>query len=501
MSLTRKVAHNTIIQITGKAVSVLLGLITIAAMTRYLGKVGFGEFTTITAFLQVTIVFIDMGLALMMVQMISKLNVISKTSDTKIPPSLVGGGTEGGVKEQPITEKKLINNFFSLRFVSSLTLLAIATLIAFLIPSYSRIIKLGIAFTTISFLFSSLTGLLTGIFQKNLHMERVAIADVTGRLLLTGFTFLAIYSGWGLFALLFAVILGNLLNFLALFYFSRKFVKIHFQIDLNVWKKILKKTWPIAISIAFNLVYFKADTIILSLFRPQAEVGIYGATYRVLEIAIMFPIMFINLILPFLTRTWAEKNYEKFTSVLQKSFDFLILTAVPMVAATLILGTPIMTAVAGQEFAEAGPIVKILIIATAIIFVGGLFAHTIVAIDKQKQMLKYYILAAIVGLTGYLILIPRYSYFGAAYMTIAAELIIAIAAFVIVTRTTKIIPNPQIIWKSILASLVMSIPLYYLKNYNLIIPLLTAVIIYFPVLYLLKGFNKQMIKEIIKIKS
>ena len=493
-SLTRRIAHNTIIQITGKVISVLLGLVTIAAMTRYLGQVGFGQFTTITAFLQVTIVFIDMGLALMLVQMLSKPNVISSPEGEQTFARLQGNA------KNLITEQKLISNFLSLRFLTSLTLLIAATAIAFLIPSYSRIIKLGIAFTTISFLFSSLTSVLTGIFQKHLHLERVAIAEVAGRLFLVGFTFLAIWQNWNLFSILAAVILGNLINFAVLFYFSKKFVRIKPQIDLKIWKNILRQSWPVALSIAFNLVYFKADTIILSLTRPQAEVGIYGATYRVLEITIMFPIMFINLVLPFLTRAWAEKNYDKFKNILQKSFDFLTLTAIPMVTATLILGTKIMTTIAGPDFAPAGPVVKLLIIATAIIFVGGLFSHTIVALDKQKQMLKYYITAAAVGLTGYLILIPRYSYFGAAAITILAELLIAIPAFIIVTKTTKLLPNFGIIYKSITASLIMVIPLYFLKNWNLFLLLIIAGLVYFTTLYFVKGFSKKIILEIVKYK-
>ena len=498
MSLTRRIAHNTIIQITGKIISIALGLVTIAMMTRYLGKAGFGQYTTITAFLQVFTIFVDMGLALMMVQMISKPNVIHEKDNSNAPPCQ-RGGNKGG-EGDTITEQKLVNNFLSLRFVSSLIFLSIAPLIAIFIPSYSNIIKIGIALTSISFFFGSLTQVLTGIFQKHLRMERVALAELFGRIFLVGFTVLAIFSKWNLYAFLIAVVLGSLANFLCLFYFSHKFVKIKFQIDLAVWKNILKQCWPIALSIAFNLVYFKIDTIILSLTRSQAEVGIYGATYRVLEIAIVFPIMFINLVLPFLTLSWANADKEKFKNILQKSFDFLIIIAVPMVVATLFLGTKIMTLIAGPQFSASGPVLKILIIATAIIFIGNLFGHVIVAIGKQKQMLKYYILTAIVGLAGYLIFIPKYSYFGAAYMTIVAEIIIALSAFIIVKRATKISPKLLVFWKSILASLIMAIPLYFFKNWNLFLLIGIAGISYLMVLYFIKGFSKEMVKEIIKLK-
>lgn len=498
MSLTRRIAHNTIIQVLGKAVSIALGLATVAMMTRYLGRVGFGQYTTITAFLQTFTVLADMGLALMLVQMISKPKVKSgdevEAEQAEARHCLVSTGNI-------ITESKLVSNFISLRFVSSLVFLSLASLIAMFIPSYSPIIKLGIAITAVSFFSGALVQVLTGVFQRSLHMERVAIAEVIGRFFLVGLTALAVLAKWDLYAFLVAMILGSAVNFLCLFYFSRKFVRIRFQIDFGVWKSILRQTWPIALSIAFNLVYFKADTIVLSVTRSQAEVGIYGATYRVLEIAIVFPIMFINLVLPFLTASWAGGDRARFKNILQKSFDFLVIVAVPMVAATLFLGTRIMTLVAGQQFYESGPVLKFLIIATGIIFIGNLFGHVIVAIDKQKQMLKYYILTAVVGLIGYLILVPKYSYFGAAGMTIVAEVIIALAAFLIVWQTTKVSPKFLIFWKSIFASAIMSIPLYFLKGWNLFLLVTTAGATYFITLYLTKAISKQMVKEIIKIKS
>ena len=73
MSLTRRVAHNTIIQTIGKAISTMLGILVVALMTRYLGQRGFGQYSTIIAFLQIFGILVDFGLTLITVQMISAL--------------------------------------------------------------------------------------------------------------------------------------------------------------------------------------------------------------------------------------------------------------------------------------------------------------------------------------------------------------------------------------------------------------------------------------------
>ena len=50
MSLTSRVAYNTIIQIIGKVLTTLISLVLIVALARYLGVWGFGQYTIIFAF-------------------------------------------------------------------------------------------------------------------------------------------------------------------------------------------------------------------------------------------------------------------------------------------------------------------------------------------------------------------------------------------------------------------------------------------------------------------
>ena len=59
MTLARHVAWNTAIQILGKALSTLLGVVALGLVTRTLGTEGFGAYTTVNSFLQVFGVVVD----------------------------------------------------------------------------------------------------------------------------------------------------------------------------------------------------------------------------------------------------------------------------------------------------------------------------------------------------------------------------------------------------------------------------------------------------------
>jgi len=473
MSLTRKVAHNTIIQFSGKILSVFIGVITISIMARYLGKAGFGQYSIIMAFLQFFGILVDMGLALTVVRLIS---------DPKYDP------------------RKMMNNVFTLRFFSALIFLGIAPLVVIFFP-YDNIVKIGVAITTLSFFFISINQILVGLFQKELKMDRVTISEVLGRIVLLILVFIFAVLDKGLLFIMIAVIAGSFINVALNYIFALKYIKIKFAFDWDVWKKIITMTWPIAISIAFNLVYFKADTIILSLFRSPAEVGIYGAPYRVLEIMTNFIYMFMGIIFPILTLYFAQKNWSEFKKLFQQTFNFIVMMAVPMVFGTMFIAKDLMLLIAGPEFTDSGLVLQIIIFATFIIFINSIYGYTIVVINKQKQMVWAYIITAIIALAGYLILIPKYGYLGAASFTIVAEALIFIFNFWMTTKTIRFVPSCKIFIKTIAASLVMSIFLYLLTGQNIILMIILASIIYVIALYLFKGFDKKLIFEILSLKS
>ena len=225
-----------------------------------------------------------------------------------------------------------------------------------------------------------------------------------------------------------------------------------------------------------------------------AEVGLYGAAYRVIDVLITVPFMFAGIILPILTARWAAGKHAEFKEILQKSFDVMVIFAMPMIIGTQLLAKETMILVAGNEFVLAGPILQVLILASALIYFGVMFSHAIIAINKQRQIIWAYLFTAITAVILYFIFIPRFSYWGAAWATIYSELAIAVAAAWLIWRYTKFIPRLGVFAKSLIASGVMGLMLYYLKLFfqpNIFVSLVLAIPTYFLLLYLFKGINQK----------
>lgn len=468
MSLNKKILQNTIIQLIGKSITILLALVGFGLVTRYLGQGGFGQFATVYAFLSIFAIVIDLGLQMTTTQLISKPNV---------------------------DEEKIVNNALTIRLFASLSFLIIAPLIALMMP-YPAIVKIGIAVAAIGFVFSSLTATLTGLFQKHLIMQRVASAEIIGKLIFILGIVVTTRFDFGLIGIIVAVIADSALMITILLSSARERMRIQLQFDRAQWQMILRATWPLAITIALNLIYFKGDIVIMSLLQPEAAVGLYGAPYRVLEVLINMIYLFLGLLLPLFTLAYHKKNLDHLKKLVQSSFNIIMIATLPLIVGGVMLGRPLMRFVAGSEFVISGDIIKILLLATGTIFFAGLFGYVIVALEQQKRMIIFYANAAILSVIGYTYFIYHYSYWGAAWMTVATELFILIAALYVVKKQLNFLPKLTIMPPVLAASLIMGGIIALIDQLHVVLVVVIAIALYFSVLYLFGTIRKETLQKL-----
>lgn len=475
MTTVRKIAYNTVFSTGARIIGVAFSLVILGMTARYLGKEGFGNYSLILAFLYVFNNLADLGLYSLMTREISRPEA---------------------------DEKKIVSNIFTLRIVVLLIFLGIASAIIWLFP-YSNQIKFGTIIATVSYLFLSMGQVLMGIFQKYLRTDKAALADVFGRIVQLIFVILFIKLNSGLYGIIYALIIGCFINSVLLFLFARQHIYFSLKIDFSYWKHILKTTIPIAVSIVLTLIYFKIDSIFLSLpiinshsSNPMSDVGIYNIAYKILEGLIFFPAMLVGLIMPLLSNA-AISSMEKFKQIFQKTLDVLIVFIIPLIIGLLFLAKPIVILVGGNEFSASALPLQILSIAIGLIFLGNLFGSGIIALNKQKSGAWIYFAGMIFNIIANLIFIPKYRYLGAAATTTVTELLVTILMIVLVYKAIRCFPKFNIS-KPIFAGIIMGFFLWFFKNWNLFMLVGAAVIIYFIVLYLIKGIRKDEIVLLVK---
>lgn len=487
MSLHRKVATNTTIQVIGKIMSAALVLVATALMTRYLGTKGYGEYSTAIAFLSFFGVISDMGL----------YTILSRE-----------------ISHEGADQSWITSNIFTLRLTVDIIVFSIVPLIA-LKFNYSSVTKQTIFLASIAFFLASIEQILESVFQKELRVDRISIAQILGNVVFLIACILAIKLSIDHTSRIFmaAMVLSNIATFGIVLFFVKKYVKLSFKFDKEYWRYVVKTAFPMSLAIIFNRIYFKLDTVILSMLKPASDVGVYNLPYRFLEVIIYMATIFVGIVFPILSRL-NKTDKEKFKLAFRHSQDALISTAIPIAFGGWVLARPIINLLGGSEFSASVLVFRMLMFSVIVMFLNALVSHVIISIEKEKEIAKIHAFGAVIAIILYLIFIPLFSYIGAAASTFAVEFAMLVIGYVVIYKYIKYIPSFKIALQSIFSAVIMAGAVYGLMKIapfaamhnaisallyvsQLMAYILAGAAVYGAVLYAVGGVDEEVIKRII----
>lgn len=467
----QSISYNLGIATIARVIIGVIGLAVIGVLTRSLGPDGFGQYNTIFAYLFIFSTVADMGLATILVREVSKV-------DHK-------------------AESPVVSKIFTLRLIFIVAILVVADFVVFLFP-YPFTVKFGVLIASIFSIFSSLSQILTGIFQKHLKTYFVSASDVIARLVQLALLLVLAKTKAGLLAFVWVVVATEIIHFLLIYKFADAIAKVKVIIDKKYWREIIKAAFPVAVSLVFTLIYFKLDTIILSLIKPARDVGIYSVAYKVLEVVIFLPAIYIGLVMPRLSK-WAAEDKAEFTRTFRQTFDVLSIFVFHFCLYLFLMSDHVVRVIGGSEFTESGGVLKILSLAIFLIFFGNLGGNAIVALNLQRKGMWIYISGAIVNVVANILLIPRYSYFAAAWTTVGTEFLITFLIFYLIKKHAGAIPAGRVFirsfWAAFLTTMLM-LPFLGSLFYGTIISFF-----YYVILFVLGGFSYNDIKKSILFRN
>lgn len=478
--LARRVAYNTIVQFVGRIAGAILAIVSTRLIAEALGVAGYGQYTTIFAYITFFGAIADFGFFWYLVREVAK----DKDNAEKITANVV-----------------------TLRLLFAIIVLIIGSIIAFSIPRYVPEVRIGIILLAASMLWVTLSNTLIGVFQAHERMDYPVTNEIIGRSLTLFLTWLAIRSGYGLLPIVLAALAGSFTIFFLNFILVQRYIKIRLGFDTHLWRQIMRENTTLGINVLLGIIYFKIDAVILSALRPSLDVGIYGAPYKVLEILLAFPAMFMGAVFPSLAQV-IGKDKEKTSLILQKAFDLLAIAGWGVAIGAIALAGPIIAfTTKGEEgFLTASaitignmpitaPIVlQILSIAVGLAFLGNFFVSTIVAQGSQKRLIISNVINAVANAGLNVLLIPLFTYVAAAGMTIVSELIMLGFASAIVYRNLKWLPRLGTLVKAGLSALIMGLFLYLIRdNVHVIAATLLGGMLYIGLLILTGCLTRDMI--------
>lgn len=469
-----KIASNALAQILGRVAVLAISLISIKLISNYLGPAGTGYYTTIIVYFTFVIVLADFGLFSVAVREISK---------------------------NPEDARGVLKNIFTIRLLSAIAATMLAIIIVML-TGYEEEIKRGVLVAAI-FPVLNLTGSVYDmLFQSKLRMINVVWADVLSRFTSLAVVAAAVVWDLGFYPIVLSISVAAAFNFLIKMILSRGELSFGFGFEWPKMRTILKMAAPLGAVYIVNNIYFKADALLLFYFKGAHDVGIYAVSYRVLETTIFAASYVSNSLKPLLS-TNITSDPDKAGNAVSKALTFLLFMSLFVAILCLSFPKEIILFLSDSDFLPGASALMILGSVVILVFLTNMVWEIMIAKDMRQTLIITAILILSANVILNLILIPRYSYVGAASANLISEMILLVTGYYIAGKVVNIkydfVRAVKLILLAIfsigLAYLIKLIGIYFLFNALIVLLLFGAFS------YLFDAIDKSSVREYVLDKS
>jgi O-antigen/teichoic acid export membrane protein len=123
-------------------------------------------------------------------------------------------------------------------------------------------------------------------------------------------------------------------------------------------------------------------------------------------------------------------------------------------------------------------------------FVNSVTQYVLIAIDQQRFLTRAFLIGVVFNITANLLVIPAYSYKGAAVVTILSELVLLVPFYYAVRKHLGPLPWLSLFWQPTAASAVMVGVMWLLKDIPWLLLIPVGGVVYLVVLALVGGFRQ-----------
>jgi O-antigen/teichoic acid export membrane protein len=462
-SLGAIVARNTLAQAAGKIVVLGVGAASIAVTTRYLGAAGYGRFALALALLQALGVLADAGLVAAVVRESSRA---------------------------PQRTAQLVGNALAMRLALGIVVVALAAAASGL-PAYGPDVRTAVLIASVPFALGIVSSSLAAVFQVRLQLGRAAVADAAGRVASFGALVAVVAADLGFAAVVASAAAGAIVT-LAI---TAAFVRVPPAADRAVWRELALAAIPLGLTLAVAELYFRADTFVLALSRPVAEVGHYSLAFRLYELLALFPGIVMASVFPLLSRQLAESR-EAAERTLHATARAFWTLGVPLAAGGLVLAPELARLAGGDEFAAAADPLRLLLCAAALAYLSGLFGYTLIAGRQERSALWLSLAALVVNLALNVALAPAYGATASAAIALASEGLLLAGGWLLVRRRLGLVPTVSGLWRVLLAAAVMAAAVWPLRDRTPALTVPLGAVVYAAVLWAVGGIDRRTLEAL-----
>jgi len=473
MNTVKTIAKNTGVLAISQVITSILGFFLLIYIARYLGEVGFGKYSFALAFTGLFAIIANLGMNNFIIREIARNKNLTNEYLTNV--SMI----------------KLLLSFLAFGFI----------VLTINLMDYPQDTTYAVYLFGIYMILTSFALTFRSIFQAYERMEYDAAVGVIEYIILFSLVLFVIFSGYGLIELayvyIFVGIVGATLSFSIILI---KIAKPKPKIDFSLWKTLIIGSIPFALNALFAVLFFRIDTVMLSVLKDDAAVGIYNAAYVPLLALGVIPGVFISALYPVMSRYFvSSKDSLKILTVL--SSKYMAIIGFPVAMGCFVLADRFIALFYADQFSASIMAFQILAFFIPLRFVSSITGTLLTSINRQSLRTVSVGLSALFNIVLNAAMIPYLSYIGASIATVLSEVFLYFVFIYYINKHYKKLELHKYFIKPLLAALVMGGFVFYFKDINLLLLITLAGLVYFVILLVLRTFtqeDKDIFKQVVK---
>jgi O-antigen/teichoic acid export membrane protein len=297
-------------------------------------------------------------------------------------------------------------------------------------------------------------------------------------------------------AILPAVTAGQLL--VAYVLVTKKYGRPRLVASTSSLTRLVREAMPYAFSLFLFMAYSRVDVVFLGFLIGMAAAGVYNVAYRVVFFLTFIPQFAAVALFPLASRLYT-KSREELEALYLKSLNLTILIGLPVASGVWLIAPDLIELIFGPTFAESASVLRILVGFLFLTFLSRIMSVFLMSCDRQVEMTREQLKAALVNVLGNMLLIPVLGVAGAAVATLISETLMVILFAVRV--------RPVLGWPNISSRLVIGgvgvasfcLPFTLLPSLPLGVVIPASVLLYLVTLALFREIRKNELRTLLSI--
>ena len=216
------------------------------------------------------------------------------------------------------------------------------------------------------------------------------------------------------------------------------------------------ESYPLMINHFLATVFFRIDAVLMKPLmggeKADAALGYYGTAYKFIDGLNIIPSYLTMAIFPLMSR-YAREAGDALRRAYILSLRLLVLIALPLSVGTCLLADRIILISFGPKMLPgSAQALAILIWFLPFSFINSVTQYALIAVNQQHFLTRAFLIGAAFNIVANLILIPRYSFLGAALTTVLSEIVLFLPFYYSVRKHITTLPFGEIFWRPVVAS-------------------------------------------------